>query len=80
MSTEARIYRVSVWEGRKPSGPPDSHYTTGCESTAWHSAYLDLEAAGDGSWCKVEQLHGAKRALYAEQKNGKGIPRQRVTA
>lgn len=79
MSNEVKIYRVSLWEGRKPSGPPDSRYTTGDESAAWHSLYKDLAAAGEGSWGKVEQLHGAKRALYAEQKDGNGVPRRRVT-
>lgn len=78
MATEMKIYRVSIWEGRKPSGSSDSQYTTGDESLAWKSLYDDLAAAGEGSWGKVEQLHGAKCALYATQKDGKGVPRRFV--
>lgn len=74
MTDEVKTYRVSLWEKRKPSGPPDSQFTTGSELTAWHSIYKDLVVAGDGSWGKIEQLHDAKPAIYVTQKDGKGYP------
>lgn len=74
---ELTVCRVSLWEGRKPTGPADSQYTTGDESAAWASLCADLRAAGDGSWGKVEHLHGAKGAIYAVQQNGR-VSKKRV--
>jgi hypothetical protein len=77
MSTEIKTYRVSLWDGRKPRGIPDSQYVTHDESLAWKSLYADMKEAGDGSWGKVEQLHEPYKCLYAEQANGKGTPKIR---
>ncbi len=72
---EVKAFRVSVYEGRKCEGAPDSQYTTGSEQTAVHSAYRDAEAAGDGSWVRIEELHGFRSSRYIEQIGGRGYPR-----
>ena len=78
MIEELKSYRVSLWKNRKPHGPPDLQYTTADESLAWMFLYADMAYAGDGSWGKVEQLHGECKSLWAVQKNGKGNPRRYV--
>lgn len=77
---EVKAFRVSIYKGRKCSGPADAVYTTGSEQTAMHSAYRELATVGDESWARVEELHGFRSARYIEQAGGRGYPRNACIA